>query len=49
MKTEIETSLHEKKQETQKKLTVGDVRLNEIKESLFSKENILNEKIVTEF
>ena len=49
LKTEIETTLHEKKQETQKKLTVGDVRLNEIKESLFSKESILNEKIVTEF
>ena len=49
MKSDIDTTLLDKKQETMKKLSVGDVRLNEIKESLFSKESILNEKIITEF
>lgn len=49
LKAEVEMTLTEKKQEAHKKLTVGDVRMKELQETLFSKESILNDKIVTEF
>lgn len=49
LKSEVETTLKEKRTETNKKLSVGDVQMKEIQESLFSKEEILNEKMVTQY
>lgn len=49
LKNEVEATLTEKQQETRKKLSQGDQIKNELKESLFSKEAILNDKIKTEF
>jgi hypothetical protein len=49
LRTEVETTLMGKQEETKKKLSVGETKMNEIKESLFSKEAILNDKIKTEF
>lgn len=49
LKGDVATTLTEKQVETKKKLTVGEQKLNEIKESLFSKEAILNDKIKSEF
>lgn len=49
LRQEVELTLDEKKTETKKKLAVNEQTLKEVKESLFSKESILNDKIKTEF
>lgn len=49
LRQEVEVTLDEKKTETKKKLAVNEQTLKEVKESLFSKESILNDKIKTEF
>ena len=49
LKNEVEATLTEKQQETRKKLGQNEQLKNELKESLFSKEAILNDKIKTEF
>lgn len=49
LKQDVEQTLAEKQAETKKKLAVNEQTIKEVKESLFSKESILNDKIKSEF
>jgi hypothetical protein len=49
LKQDVEQILAEKQAETKKKLAVNEQTIKEVKESLFSKESILNDKIKSEF
>ena len=49
LKQDVEQTLADKQAETKKKLKDNDQNLKELKDSLLSKENILNDKIKTEF